>query len=340
MNQKVGVLILGYNSLLYLRECLDSILVQDYKNIFIYFGDNGSKDESVLFVKKNYLKIKVHDLKINNGYARGNNLLLKIAFKDGMDLCFIINPDTVLKKNTILRLVDSYNFHKKRDTKVGLIQPVILLDKDKTRINTVGNAVHLMGFGFCKDYMKKYIPIKKDKEILSVSGTGMLISKKFYEDIGTFDEDFFMYCEDEDLSIRSFLSGYKNFLISKSIMYHKYSFSKNKNKWFYTERNRLLIMLKNYPTKLLLFLAIPFLITEIFVIAYSLFTGWFFQKMFSYGDIIKKIIQGYKKRKPISVGKNYINKLEYSLNFAPINKVSRTLDWFYLIFKKLLIFFY
>lgn len=338
MDQKVGVLILGYNSLEYLKNCFDSLALQNYKNVSIYFGDNGSKDGSISFVKKNYPKVKTRDLKINNGYAKGNNLLLKIAFKDGMDLCFIINSDTVLKKNTISELVSSYNNHKNKGIKVGLIQPVILLHQDKTKINTVGNAVHLMGFGFCKDYMKKYVQIKNDKEILSVSGTGMLMSKEFYEDIGAFDEDFFMYNEDQDLSIRSFLSGYKNFLSSRSIMYHKYSFSKNKDKWFYTERNRLLIMLKNYPDKLLLFLAIPFLITEIFVIIYSLFTGWFFQKILSYGDVIKKIIHGYKKRKPFRVEKNYIKRLECSLNFKPIHKIPIIFDWPYLLYKKFLIF--
>ena len=87
-----------------------------------------------------------------------------------------------------------------------------------------------------------------------------------------------MYCEDEDLSIRSFYPAIKNFLSSKSVMYHKYSFSKNKDKWFYEERNRLLILLKNYPTKLLFLLTIPFFITEALVIIYSLFDGWFFQK--------------------------------------------------------------
>lgn len=340
MDQKIGVLILGYNSLNYLKECLDSLQIQDYKNVSIYFGDNGSKDNSISFVKKNYPKVKAKDLKINNGYARGNNLLLKIAFAQGMNLCFVLNPDTILKRNTISELVRSYNDQKNKGIKVGLIQPVILLAQDKSRINTIGNAIHLLGFGFCKNYMKIYTPIKKDKDILSVSGTGMLISKEFYKDIGAFDEDFFMYCEDEDLSIRSFLSGYKNILSSKSILYHKYSFSKNKNKWFYTERNRLLIMLKNYPAKLLLFLAIPFLITEIFVIIYSLFGGWFFQKILSYMNIMKKIMCGYKKRKPFKVEKNYISKLEYSLNFKPIHKISIIFNWPYLFYKKILIFLY
>jgi len=155
MSQKVGVLILGLNSLGYLKECFDSLIAQEYKNISIYFGDNGSKDGSISFIKINYPKVKIRDLKINNGYAKGNNLLLETAFRDGVELCFIINPDTVLKKNTVSNLINSYNFHKNRGLKVGLIQPVILLDQDKSRINTVGNAVHLMGFGFCKDYMKK-----------------------------------------------------------------------------------------------------------------------------------------------------------------------------------------
>jgi GT2 family glycosyltransferase len=188
--------------------------------------------------------------------------------------------------------------------------------------------------------MKKYSSIKADNEILSVSGSGMLIPKELYEDIDAFDEDFFMYNEDQDLSIRSFLSGYKNFLSSQSIMYHNYTFLKNKNKWFYSERNRLLILLKNYPAKLLLLLTIPFLITEMFVLAYSLFTGWFFQKIFSYIDVAIKIIQGYKKRKPFRVENNYIKRLEYSLNFKPIHKVPIIFDWPYFVYKKFLMLFF
>jgi GT2 family glycosyltransferase len=340
MNKKVGVLILGYNSIGYLKKCFNSLQIQDFKKISIFYGDNGSNDKSVTFVKKNYPNIKTFDLKINNGYAKGNNLLLKIAFDQGMDLCFILNPDTILKKNTISSLVDSYIKHSDKGVKVGLTQPVILLNQDKTRINTIGNAVHLLGFGFCKDYMRKYSPIKKDKEILSVSGTGMLISKELYKGIGGFDEDFFMYSEDEDLSIRSFLSGYKNILASKSVMYHNYLFSKNKNKWFYSERNRLLIMLKNYPVKLLLFLAVPFFITEIFVLIYSLSTGWFLQKIKSYADVIKKIIFGYKKRKPFKIEKNYLKMLECSLNFKPIHRISVIFDWPYILYKNFLILFF
>jgi len=340
MDKKVGVLILGYNNLHYLKKCLKSLQIQDYKNIFIYYGDNGSNDGSMDFVKKNYPKIRIVDLKVNNGYAKGNNLLLKIAFNEGMDLCFILNPDTELRKNTISKLVSSYDNHSKKGIKVGLIQPVILLGQEKPRINTVGNAVHLLGFGFCKDYMKKYSPIKTDKEILSISGSGMLIPKDLYEDIGAFDEDFFMYNEDQDLSIRAYLSGYKNFLSSQSIMYHNYSFLKNKNKWFYSERNRLLILLKNYPAKLLLFLAIPFLVTEILVLTYAIFTGWFFQKIYSYIDVVIKMVKGYKKRKPFRVEKNYIKRLEYSLNFKPIHKVPAIFNFPYFIFKNILIYFY
>jgi len=98
MNQKVGVLILGYNNLEYLKKCFNGILIQDYKNIFIYYDDNGSKDDSIAFVKNNYSNIKVRSFNNNYGYAKGNNVLLKIAFEDGMNLCFVLNPDTVLKK--------------------------------------------------------------------------------------------------------------------------------------------------------------------------------------------------------------------------------------------------
>lgn len=346
MDYRIGILVLGYNSKQYIQECFDSIQSQDYKKIILYFGDNGSSDDSVSYVKEHYPLAKVLDFKANHGFAKGNNLLLKEAFGKGMDLCLVLNPDTVLVKNSVSTLINSYESKREKNLKVGLIQPVLLLYQDKTKINTIGNAVHLMGFGFCKDQGKKYVPIKEDKEILSVSGAAMLISKELFDVIGGFDEDFFMYSEDEDLSLRAFLYGYTNYLSSRSILYHKYSFSKNKNKWFYEERNRFYILFKNYPSSLLLFLILPAIATEILVTLYSIIDGWLVQKVKSYVDVFSQLPGILKKRseirgKVIASSPILVHKLNSSLEFEGVtNRAFIFANVFYFFIKKTLLILY
>ena len=266
MKSKVIVLILGYNDLNNLKECLDSVEDQDYSNFEVYFADNNSRDGSVEFVKKNYPKVRTFQFETNSGYTGGNNILLDKAFKNGAEFCLVMNADVVVDRKMISGLVNTYQKESKNN-KVGLVQPVIMLYDKPDRINTIGNEIHYMGFGYCGNYLSKQIP-KTDKRVISVSGTAMLISKNYYKDIVGFDESFFMYNEDQNYSWRGLMRDYKHFLSVRAKLWHKYSFSKNKNKLYYSEKNRLMMVLKNYNLKTLVLMIPSILVTEVFTLGY------------------------------------------------------------------------
>jgi GT2 family glycosyltransferase len=164
---KVVVLVLTTNEKKFLKGVLSSLFRQTYKNLEIYVLDNNSTDGSSELISN--LKFQISNLNHikfikNLGYAKGNNIGLKKAFEEGAEFCLVLNCDTILKKNTVAELVRSYLEKKEKNIPVGLIQPVILLAYDKKRINTVGNAIHYLGFGYCSDFLKKYLSLKKDKK--------------------------------------------------------------------------------------------------------------------------------------------------------------------------------
>ncbi len=343
---KVAVLVLCTNEKKYLKGVIHSLLLQTYKNLLIYILDNNSTDgswkevQNAKFKAQNQnLKLKTIQFKKNCGYAKGNNIGLKKAFGEGADFCLVLNCDTILKKNTIEEMVKSYQDKKENKIRTGLIQPVILLAKDRKKVNSVGNVVHFLGFGYCQDYLKRYKPFKKDREIISVSGAAMLISKKYYEEIGGFDETFFMTSEDEDLSLRGFLAGYQHFLAKNAVIYHYYHFGRYKLNRYQEEKNRLKIILKNYSLKLILLLLPIFLANEIGIVFYSIFEGWFLLKLKSYFVVLHNLKNIIKNRRKIQADKVISDKFIFSkfkktIHFKPVDNflirnLANPLYWFY-----------
>lgn len=324
MINKVFVLILGYNDLKNINECLTSLLDQSYKNYEIWFADNNSNDGSVEFVSEKFPTVRFFQFKENSGYAGGNNKLIKKAFDGGADFCLVLNADVKVGKNLLSSLVDSYE-KKSKKSKVGLLQPAVMLYNQPNKINTIGNVIHYLGFGYCGDYLTKKIP-KEDIEITSVSGTAMFISKDYYKNVGLFDEDFFMYNEDQDYSWRGLMFGYKHFLSVKGKIWHKYSFSKNNNKIYNSEKNRIMMILKNYSKKTLIKLIPIFIFNEILILSYSLFYGWFFIKIKTYIFIINNWKSLKKKRKMIQSSriiddKYFVKIFTSKLSFSEMNNI-------------------
>jgi GT2 family glycosyltransferase len=322
VESKIFVLVLGYKDLKNLDECFNSLLKQNYGNYKVYFADNNSKDGSVEYVKKNFSKVKTFQFTENSGYAGGNNRLIKKAFGDKADFCLILNADTKVDKNLLMNLMKSYK-EKSKKNKVGLIQPTVMLYDQPKKINTIGNIIHYLGFGYCGNYLTTKIS-KKDKEIISVSGTAMLISRDYYKDVGLLDEDFFMYNEDQNYSWRGLMLGYKHFLSVKGKIWHKYNFSKNKNKMYHSEKNRLMMILENYEKKTLLKLLPIIILNEVLILVYSLFNGWFILKLKSYEFLMKnkdniKKKRGCVQQKRVISDLKIIFRFESKLDFSELN---------------------
>jgi GT2 family glycosyltransferase len=294
--KNLAVIVLNWNGEKYIEECLSSFSTQSYTDYDLFFVDNGSTDKSLAMAKK-HESIKIIETGENLGFAGGNNVAIKQALKYGYKYIALINPDTVLTKDTLAGLVNTISTNKN----VGAVQSKILLHKTR-RINTFGNDLHYLGFSYCGNYNQPDKQIKTH-EITIASGAAVIFRATALETVGLLDDDFFMYQEDADLSWRLWEAGYTVLVSESSTIFHKYNFSRNKNKFFYFERNRLLLLIKNYDVRTLVILSPAILITELLMIVYSMIGGWLPLKLKSYGSIFKLWPETIKKRREIMATK-------------------------------------
>ena len=303
MKSKVAVIVVTHNAEKYLPECLQSIKNQETNNGEIQFTvfiiDSNSQDQTVEFIKTHYPEFKIFEHKENLGYAKGNNIGIQLALNDHHDYLLIVTHDVKLDQCCLSELLKTMS---KNDT-IGIVQPKILLWDDPQRINTIGNDSHFLGYGFMRGYrdLTEDHPHLKERPIPSVSGAALLLKSSLLEEIGQFDESFFMYSEDTDLSWRARLRGYKLFLSPKAISYHFYEFSKNPMKMYYLDRNRIILVLKNYKILTLILLLPAFALMEIGESFFALQSGWWKEKIRSrlYFLNLNNLIRIYKDRQKI-----------------------------------------
>lgn len=250
---KVAVIVINWNGKHLLEECLSSVENQDYNNFKIIFVDNGSKDESVEFVKNKFPKVEIISLDKNTGFAKANNIGIHKAFEDlAVEDIAILNNDAVVEKNWLAEMMKIIL----QDDKIGSVAPKIKKYYKRNIIDSIGNAIHLDGGGV-SNHINKVDNGQFDniKELFGPSGCAALYSKKMLKDVEIngefFDNDFFAYFEDIDLNWRAKLRGWKCLFAPKAVVYHKHSETTglySPFKAFYTHRNRYFVIVKNYPS--------------------------------------------------------------------------------------------
>ncbi len=254
---KAAVIIVNWNGLKFLKDCLESVYKQTYTNFDVYFVDNGSVDDSVDFVFKNFPKVKIIKLDKNTGFAKGNNIGIKEAFKDN-EIRYIacLNNDTIVSKNWLEELLQT----AKKDERIGAVSSKAYF-KDQVTIQNAGlkfykalqvnkNGGISIGYGLTDAEAPE---LSKDIEIFAAGGVAPLYKREILEliikrDKEIFDEDFFAYVEDYDLGFRINSLGYKSFLAANAKLIHLHSKTggvASPFKSYYCERNSILTAVKN-----------------------------------------------------------------------------------------------
>jgi GT2 family glycosyltransferase len=178
----------------------------------------------------------------------------------------------------------------------GLIQSKIIFSQERYRINSVGNPLHYLGFSWSGGYKELSSRFQRVEKITVASGASVLIKAEVLRVVGFLDDRFFMYHEDLDLSWRAELAGFNIYLSPDSKAYHKYSFSFGTKKFYYFERNRWLVFFSNYRLGTILLLLPAFILTDLAMLIYALFTGWFRFKVSSYFGFFLLIPHLLKRR--------------------------------------------
>ncbi|MBN1869557.1 MAG: glycosyltransferase [Candidatus Omnitrophica bacterium] len=240
----VSLITVNYNGQRFLKKYFDSLHSLKYpaERLETIMVDNGSKDSSIDYVRKNFPRVKILKNDVNN-YCRANNLGIKKAKGQYIGL---INNDTVLKNDWLAELVNFMN----RDKSIGAVTGKILFPDGK--IQGAGHF-ELPNFywsdrGFKEEEHGQY---DQCEEVVSISHCASLYRKKCLKDIGLLDEDFGFYMEDVDMSIRAKEKGWRFFYVPQGIVYHEFHGTGNEDlAEFYCERNRLMLIAKHYPHKL------------------------------------------------------------------------------------------
>lgn len=302
-----SIIIVNYNGKKYLSKCLKSIFKNNYSDFEIILVDNNSTDGSIDFVNNffsNYLKkIKIVSLNKNYGpaYARNKGFEKSI----GSLICFLDN-DTQVHPNWLItakKLFDS-------DKKIGCVQSKLLLANQKNRIDYVGEFMGNLGF---LKSTAQYGEIDNGQydspnSILAAKSAGMFIRRQAFIDAGEFDPDYFIFMEETDLGWRAWLAGYKNVFCPKSIVYHKFSSTKdivdpNFNNYlvrFHGTKNYIQTLIKNLSFWYLLKIIPVHLILWFCLATYLLLTGKFLSAKNIYKGIfwnISHLRQTLRKRK-------------------------------------------
>ena len=207
---KLSVIILNYNVRYFLELCLKSVeAALSNLDAEIIVVDNNSSDDSCDMVKSFFPNVVLIENKVNYGFSKGNNQGVSKA--KGEYIC-ILNPDTIVAEDSFEVLL---KFAEKTDN-VGIIGCRLIdgsglyLPESKRNIPTPKVALNKL-LGNSEDYYANQIGELEIGKVPILVGAFMLMKKEIFDQANGFDEDYFMYGEDIDLSYRIHKLGYFNY---------------------------------------------------------------------------------------------------------------------------------
>lgn len=199
--------------------CLETLMQLTYPNTNLLVVDNGSTDGSPSMIAVRYPTVRQIVNPENFGFARGFNIGLKWALDAGADFVLVLNNDTLAAPDMLEPLVAAAG-----PTRVGITAPVIFYAAAPTRIWSAGAGRSRWTLDLTGHH-RRSMPLVANVEREFVSGCAMLIKRVVLEQVGLFDERFFMYYEDSDYCLRVRQAGFSLWVVPGARLWHKVSVS-------------------------------------------------------------------------------------------------------------------
>ena len=246
---KVAIVIPNLNGEKYLQDSIDSLLSQTQQHTIIVV-DNASNDNSAKIIKSNKDVILLEN-KENLGFAGGVNTGIRYALGNDFEAIALFNNDAIAEPTWLEELVKVIT----SDEKIGIVT-CYFQKIDKKHIDSTGDLYTIWGLPYPRDRDQKVADVTRDKlePVFGASGGASLYRSSMLRDIGIFDEDFFAYYEDVDISFRAQLRGYKIMFAPKSVAFHIQGATATKISGFATYqtfKNFPLVVIKNVPAGML-----------------------------------------------------------------------------------------
>ena len=254
---KLSIVIVSYNVRPYLEQCLQSVkkALEGIEGE-VYVVDNHSGDDSVEVVRKAYPWVMLIENNENMGFAKANNIAIR---QSEADYVLLLNPDTVLKEDTLREVIDHMDCHPQAGG-----AGVMMLHADGTKALESRRALptpwvaFLKMMGFTKRYYMSHLPWDMPARIEVISGAFCLLRHQALNEVGLLDEDFFMYGEDIDLSYRLLKGGWENWYVPVPIVHYKgKSTQKSDYRYVHIFYQAMLIFFRKHYSHLSVFYTVP-----------------------------------------------------------------------------------
>lgn len=251
--KKVSVQIVTYNSAKDIVNCLKGVFEQTHPDLEVLVIDNASLDRTVELISANFPQVNIIENQANIGFAPAHNQGFKIAVGDYV---LVLNPDIALTQNYIEELAKAMEQEPQAGMVTGKLLRMTPEGKPTNIIDSTGLIIYknrrVVDRGQGEEDQGDY---QKAEFIFGASGAAPLYRKTMLEDTAVngeyFDESFFAYKEDVDLSWRAQLLGWKCQYLPKAVAYHGRGWSPGKRKKIpaflrlHSLKNRYLTLVKN-----------------------------------------------------------------------------------------------
>lgn len=308
MGESLSVVVLAYGDEPHLNGCIESILANEAVTEIVIV-DNGASDAIAKLPSDPAIQILSPGL--NLGFAAGCNLAAETA--TGSTLVFV-NSDVELEPTACAALQT-----RLQDPTVGLATASVRIADRPELMNSGGNPVQFLMFswaGGLGDPARNHI---KSQRVASVSGATFAIRRELWCALGGFNADYFVYGEDLELSLRVWLAGYDVIYEPRAISHHWYEFSRNPDKLFLLERNRLMTLFTIYE-KATLWRTVPVAaVIEAAVLVAALRDGWARQKVDGWLWIWRNRTGLRERRRVVQAKRTRGDAILFKVLQAPIN---------------------
>jgi len=241
-NPIISVIIVNFNGKKFLEDCIESLYGQSYKNLEIIIVDNGSSDTSIEYLRSSHPGLIIIENSSNLGFAGGANIGIRTARGS---FILTLNNDTWSDCHCIERLLAGM----KSDDRIGMCATKMLFPD--TRINSAGICISRSGAAWDRGMFEEDTgQYNMQEEIFGPCAGAALFRKAMLDEIGLFDEDFFLYMEDVDLAMRGQLAGWKCLFVPEAVVYHYHGGTAGVMSdlvVYHGNRNILWYPVKNYP---------------------------------------------------------------------------------------------
>ena len=295
----ISVIVLNYNGKGFLDGCLTSLASQTYSDFEVIVVDNGSRDGSPEYVKENYPWVRLAKNDENLGFAGGTNVGIRAAKGE---FIITLNNDSRADSRFIEELIKPM-----ADPEVGVCAAKMLFPDG--RINSAGICISRSGAAWDRGMFEpdrgQYEFVE---EVFGACAGAALYRREMLDEIGLFDEDFFLYLEDVDLAFRARLAGWKCLYVPGARVIHHHGGTAGVGSdlaVYYGNRNIVWYPIKDFPFRLLI-TSLPFIVARnLAVIPYYALRGQGGVILKSKLDALKGVVKMMEKRKDVVCRADY-----------------------------------